>query len=120
MGLLDVTSMYKNKQGTWGKMMPPEVLSYVRKVNDESFVFLLDLEQLPKDRRYIQISVDFGEHKAGPTDDFIIRLSQMGNPAALIPQEALEGPPASYPYEQWRKEQADYDDGPTREPIGED
>lgn len=84
--------------------MSPDSLAYFKKCGDFGpFMIMLELDKLPEDTKYLQITVDFNEHKTGRGDP-IIRLSQVGDPRILIPQTALEGPPASYAYEQWRKD----------------
>lgn len=108
MGKLDVTFMVKDKKGTYGRPIPRDSLvSYFKKTGPRDgeygpFIIMLDLEAIPKDRRYLQLTVDFNEHKTVGGDP-VIRLSQLGNPQGLIPQDAHTAEPGSWPFEHWRK-----------------
>jgi hypothetical protein len=109
MGILDISTMVREDGALFARPMKREnLVSYFKKTGDYGpFTIMLDLEELPRDRRYIQVTVDFNEHKTGKGDP-IIRLSQMSNPTGLVPQAVLEGGPGSYPFEKWRKEEVEH------------
>jgi len=132
MGRLDITAMEKDGGITraFPDPMPEEVIAFFSKKGEEGpFTILLDVDHLPINTKYLQVTVDFNEHatvtktRDPMTGEEVedttvnIRLGQRGRYGNLIPNEHVAGPCRGWSYEDYRRRQQNANEANTAEAV---
>lgn len=111
MALLDITAMEQDNVAIRAIQIPQYAIARFQKQGDFGpFTLMVELDKLPDNTKYLQVTVDFNESKLfkivrdALTGDIVdqseieIRIGQRGRPNNLVPYEHIAAPPRAYSY----------------------